>query len=255
VWIDLDVHLVIRLNIENIKTLKKQATGQSAVVVRQNAGFFAENDWYQSNQGRLAMYRLIAQSAAQEVTTANRILDIGNGGIFIFPIGHIPRVEAIDIFVDASFSLRYPDVDWRQMSVLDLDDDDKFDTIIAINCLHHVIGRDVAQCYQNLNRIFEVTFRALQPGGKLVVLESTVFRWFLTIYKPIFSTLLKLWPLSHPPTFQYHSRDIDLAAASAGFKLGETTWIPKTGNIMTLGIELPGWLAPIRVGKFVYRKP
>jgi SAM-dependent methyltransferase len=201
------------------------------------------------------MYRLIAESAAQEVKTANRILDIGNGGIFIFPIDHIPRVEAIDLFVDESFSVRYPDVHWRKMSVLELDDDEKFDTIIAINCLHHVIGKDAAQCYQNLNRIFEVTFRALQPEGKLVVIESTVFGWFLTMYKLIFPILLKLWPLSHPPTFQYHYRDIDRAADSAGFKSGETTWIPKIGNVMTLGVELPAWLIPIRVGKFVYKKP
>ena len=33
------------------------------------------------------------------------------------------------------------------------------------------------------------------------------------------------------------------------------TWIPKIGNIMTLGLELPAWLTPIRVGEFVYQKP
>jgi hypothetical protein len=235
--------------------MKKHEAGQSNTAIRKNAEFFAENDWYKSNQGRLEIYRLIAESAAQEVRTATRILDIGNGGIFIFPIDHIPHVEAIDLFVDESFSVRHPEVHWRKMSVLELDDDQKFDTIIAINCLHHVIGRNAAQCYQNLNRIFEVTFRALQPEGKLVVIESTVFGWFLTMYKPIFPILLKLWPLSHPPTFQYHYRDIDRAAASAGFESGETTWIPKVGNIMTLGLELPAWLIPIRVGKFVYRKP
>jgi SAM-dependent methyltransferase len=235
--------------------MKKNEAGQSNTAIRKNADFFAENDWYKSNQGRLEIYRLIADSAAQEVKTANRILDVGNGGIFVFPIDHIPHVEAIDLFVDKSFSVRHPDVHWRQMSVLDLEDEDKYDTIIAINCFHHVIGKNVPQCYENLTRIFEVTFRALQPGGKLVAIESTVFGWFLKMYKPLFPILLKLWPLSHPPTFQYHYRDIDRAADSAGFPPGETTWIPKTGNIMTLGVELPARLTPIRVGKFVYRKP
>jgi SAM-dependent methyltransferase len=235
--------------------MKKQEAGQSNSAIRKNADFFAENDWYKSNQERLATYRLIAESAAHELKTANRILDIGNGGLFAFPIDHIARVEAIDLFVDKSFSDQHPDVLWREMSVLDLQDEDKYDTIIAINCLHHVIGKNVAQCYENLARIFEVTFRALQPEGKLVVIESTVFGWFLTMYKPIFPILLKLWPLDHPPTFQYHYRDIDRAADSAGFSPGRTTWIPKSGNIMTLGVELPAVLAPIRVGKFVYRKP
>jgi hypothetical protein len=235
--------------------MKKQEAGQSNAAIRKNADFFAGNDWYKSNQGRLETYRLIAESAAHEVKTAHRVLDIGNGGIFIFPIDHIPRVEAIDLFVDQSFSDRHPDVLWRKMNVLDLKDEDKYDTIIAINCLHHVIGKNVAQCYENLARIFEVTFRALQPEGKLVVIESTVFNWFLTIYKPLFPILLKLWPLNHPLTFQYHCGDIDRAADTAGFRPGNTTWIPKLGNIMTLGVELPAWLTPIRVGKFVYRKP
>lgn len=112
-----------------------------------------------------------------------------------------------------------------------------------------------SKCYKNLDRIFKVIFRALQPEGKLVVIESTVPDWFLRIYKPIYPSLLKLWPLSHPPTFQYHYRDLDRAADSSGFKDGEMTWIPKVGNIMTLGVEVPAWLTPIRVGKFVYRKP
>jgi SAM-dependent methyltransferase len=235
--------------------MKKQEAGQSSAAVRKNADFFAGNDRYKSSQGRLQTYRLIAESAAHEVKNADRILDIGNGGIFLFPIDHISRVEAIDLFVDKSFSVRHPDVHWRKMSVLDLKDEDKYDTIIAINCLHHVIGRNVSQCYENLTRIFDVTFRALQPDGKLVVIESTVFAWFLTMYKPIFPILLKFWPLNHPPTFQYHCRDIERAADMAGFGPGNTTWIPKSGNIMTLGVELPAWLTPIRVGKFVYRKP
>ena len=235
--------------------VKKSEAGQCNATIRKNVDFFAENDWYRSNQGRLATYRLIAESAAHEVKKANRILDIGNGGIFAFPIDHISRVEAIDLFVDKTFSIRHPDVHWRKMSVLDLKDEDEYDTIIAINCLHHVIGRNVAQCYENLTRIFEVTFRALQQGGKLVVIESTVCGWFLKMYKPIFPVLLKLWPLSHPPTFQYHYREIERAADSAGFRPGKTTWIPKTGNIMTLGAELPARLMPIRVGKFVYMKP
>jgi SAM-dependent methyltransferase len=235
--------------------MKKNEAGQSNAAMRKNADFFAENDWYKSNQGRLEIYRLIADSAAQEVQTANSVLDIGNGGIFIFPIDHIPHIEAIDLFVDESFSARYPEVRWRKMSVLDLDDNNKFDTIVLTNCLHHVVGKNVQQCYQNLSRIFELTFRALQPEGKLVVIESTVPNWFLRVYKPIFPILLKLWPLSHPPTFQYHYRDLDRAADSSGFENGRRTWIPKVGNIMTLGMEIPAWLTPIRVGKFVYRKP
>jgi SAM-dependent methyltransferase len=229
--------------------------GQNEEALRKNAAFFAENDWYKSNQNRLETYRLIAESASHEVESAKALLDVGNGGVFIFPIDHIPHVEAIDLFVEESFSQRYPKVRWRAINVLDFNDEDRFDTIIAINCLHHVVGSDVAQCYRNLALTFSVMFRALQGGGKLVLLESTVPAWFLRIYKPLYPVLLKIWPWTHPPTFQYHFRDIQATALKTGFERVEMAWIPKMGNIMTLGFEVPGWLSPIRIGKFVYRKP
>jgi SAM-dependent methyltransferase len=141
------------------------------------------------------------------------------------------------------------------MNILDLNDRDRFDTVIAINCLHHVVGNNVAQCYHNLSRILATIFQALETGGKLILLESTVPAWFSAIYKPLYPLLLKIWPLKHPPTFQYHFREIQQAALQAGFERVELAWIPKIGNIMTLGFEVPGWLSPIRIGKFVYRKP
>jgi SAM-dependent methyltransferase len=230
-------------------------TAQNLQSLEKNASFFAGNEWYKSNQDRLETYRLIAESASHEVEGAEHLLDIGNGGVFIFPIDRIPHVEAIDVFAEESFSARYPAVKWRAMNVLDLEDESRFDIVIAINCLHHVIGNSVAQCYQNLNRIFEAVAKAVKPGGKVVLIESTVPAWFLWIYKPIFMILLKLWPLKHPPTFQYHFREIQSAAKRAGLQQVELALIPKVSNIMTLGLEVPGWMSPIRIGKFVFRKP
>jgi SAM-dependent methyltransferase len=241
--------------ISQLAGMNSSDVGQNEEALRKNATFFAENDWYKANQTRLETYRLIADAATHEVETARRLLDIGNGGIFIFPIEHIPYVEAIDLFVEQSFSQRYPTVHWRAMNILELEDRERFDTVIAINCLHHVVGSNVGQCYQNLARIMAVIFRVLEPEGKLALIESTVPSWFLRIYKPIYPLLLKMWPLNHPPTFQYNFRDIDAAATKAGFKRVEMAWVPKIGNIMSLGFEVPGWISPIRIGKFVYRKP
>src|ERR1700677_4756888 len=133
--------------------MNSSEVGQNNETLRKNAVYFAENHWYKSNQIRLETYRMIADAAAHEVETAQSLLDIGNGGVFIFPIEHIPHVEAVDVFVEDSFSQRYPKVRWRAMNILDLEDRERFDTVIAINCLHHVVGSNVSQCYQNLSRI------------------------------------------------------------------------------------------------------
>jgi len=227
---------------------------QIEVAARKNAEFFADNEWYRSNQSRLEHYRLVANSAAHETERSQRLLDIGNGGIFIYPIDHIPSVEAVDIFVEESFRDRYPHVRWRQLSILELDYENEFDTVVVISCLHHIIGKSVRDCYLNLRTSLAGIYRSLQPGGKLVLLESTVPSWFLGPYKIVFPLLIKIWPLQHPPTFQFHFREIRDTAFSVGFHDVEFSWIPKIGNLMTLGAEVPVWISPARIGKFVFQK-
>jgi SAM-dependent methyltransferase len=233
---------------------KEPQARQSELAAQKNAEFFGDNEWYKKTQSQLELYRLIANSVAHETEQSRRLLDIGNGGIFIYPIDHIPSVEAVDIFVEASFPARYPNVRWRQLSILELDYENEFDTVVVINCLHHVVGKSVKDCYANLRSSLSGIYRALQPNGKLVLLESTVPSWFLCPYKVIFPLLLRVWPLKHPPTFQFHFRDIRDVARLAGFREVEFSWVPKTGNLMTLGVEVPGWVSPIHVGKFVFRK-
>ena len=67
--------------------------------------------------------------------------------------------------------------------------------------------------------------------------------------------LVAIWPLKHPPTFQFHFRDILEAASRAGFEVREFCWVPKTSDVMTLGFRVKRWMTPIQVGKFVLIKP
>lgn len=227
---------------------------QSAKSVTKNQDFFANNDLYKSLQSELELYQFIAKSAAHETTRARRLLDIGNGGVFIFPIDHIPEVEAIDIFVEEDFRIRYPTVKWSQMSALDMNFDRPFDTAIAINTLHHVIGNSVKSTYANLDRIMKEVARNLEPNGRFILLESTVPAWFIAPYKVLFPLLVRIWPLQHPPTFQFYFQDILASAQRAGLTLDEFCWIPKTSGFMTLGFHVRPWMSPIRMGKFVFSK-
>jgi SAM-dependent methyltransferase len=228
---------------------------QDQLIAAKNQAFFADNDWYKTTQQHLELYRAIAASATHETAQARRLLDIGNGGVFIFPIAHIPEVEAIDIFVEDSFAERYPGVTWRQMSALDMQFERPFDTVIAINTLHHVIDSSVAGTYANLNRVLSGVAANLEPHGRFVLIESTVPRWFLAPYKRLFPLLVHFWPLTHPPTFQFHWRDIARAAEAQGLRLREFCFIPKTSDVMTLGYQVKSWMTPIQVGKFVFEKP
>jgi hypothetical protein len=158
------------------------------------------------------------------------------------------------VFVEPAFATRYPTVNWTQMSALEMHFDRPFDTIVAINTLHHIVDRSVAGTYANLQTVFAGVEAHLESHGRFVLIESTVPRWFLAIYKPLFPALLALWPLRHPPTFQFHFRDILRAAEQRGLVLREFCWIPKTSDVMTLGFRVKSWMTPIVVGKFVFEK-
>ena len=234
--------------------LSPQSAGQNKIALEKNRSWFTDNDWYKSVQQELEVYRLIALCAARETSASRRLLDIGNGGVFTYPISHIPEVVAIDIFIEESFSARYPGVQWVQMSALEMQFDQSFDTIIEINALHHIIGDSVHATYQNLDRFLAGVARNLETGGKAVLIESTVPRWFLAPYKLMFTVLLKLWPLAHPPTFQFHFREILQSAARHGLKLAEFCWVPKISDVMTFGARIKPWMTPVQIGKFVFFK-
>jgi cyclopropane fatty-acyl-phospholipid synthase-like methyltransferase len=225
---------------------------QDASAVARNAEFFADNERYKQTQKQLEIYRLIALSAAHETEYARALLDIGNGGLFEYPIAHIPRVVAIDIFVEHDFVVRYPGVEWRQMSALDMEFSERFDTVLAVNALHHIVGSTVGATYANLREMMKRVHACLADDGMVVIIESTMPRWFVGFYSLIFGLLLKVWPLTHPPTFQFYFRDIIKAAESAGLELRELTFIPKTSDFMFLGWQIKRWMAPIQVAKFVF---
>jgi len=228
---------------------------QNSKAFAKNQSFFTDNDSYKQSQQQLETYRFIAMSAAAAVKGTRRLLDVGNGGVFIFPIDDIPEVVAVDIFIEDSFAKRYPTVKWIQASALEMNFENEFDTVLEINTLHHIIGSTVRQTYKNLDTFFKNSRRALEPGGRFVVMESTVPRWFLIPYKAIFPALVRLWPLSHPPTYQFHYRDLLSAARANNFELGEFCWVPKTSDVLTLGFRVKPWMTPARMVKMVFVKP
>jgi cyclopropane fatty-acyl-phospholipid synthase-like methyltransferase len=229
-----------------------EKAGQELGARQKNAAFFADNDSYKAAQKRLETYRHIAFAASHETVASQALLDIGNGGVFEYPIDHIGRIVALDVFVERDFAERYPHVEWRQISVLDMDFREHFDTVIAINTLHHIVGTSVRATYANLAEFMKRTAGCLCEDGKLVIIESTMPKWFVRLYGLFYPLVLALWPLSHPPTFQFHFRDILNAAEQAGLGLREFTWIPKTSDVLFLGWQLKGWMVPIRIGKFVF---
>ena len=52
--------------------------------------------------------------------------------------------------------------------------DNTFDCVLQQNVLHHVTGRSPRENHANMRRCVAEMYRVLEPGGKAVVIESTV---------------------------------------------------------------------------------
>jgi hypothetical protein len=56
-----------------------------------------------------------------------------------------------------------------------------FDTAIALNTSHHIIGSSVESTYANLREFMNGGRACLEDEGKLVFIESTMPRWFVRL--------------------------------------------------------------------------
>jgi SAM-dependent methyltransferase len=226
----------------------------SQATVATNAAWFQDNDHYAEAQTRLACYRNIQRIVEREVRGAGEVLDIGNGGFFNYDTSITDHVTALDLFLHDGPGPT-PNSTFRKGSFLDLPFPDlSFDCAIQQNVFHHVTGRSVRANHDNMRRCLTEMFRVLRPGGKAVVIESTVGPLFYQFERLAYRPLLWLKRGGHPVTFQYTPRQLLNAGAAVGFELDEFSLIPRGWFVLQLGHIWPSALTPAKPVKIVFRK-
>jgi SAM-dependent methyltransferase len=223
--------------------------------VSSNIQWFNENDHYMETQSKLACYQYIQKIVEREIRGEGDVLDVGNGGFFNYDTTLARHVTAVDLFVQDGPGPR-PNCTFRNGSFLDLPfTDTSFDCVVEQNVLHHVTGRTIAENHQNLNQCISEMHRCLRPGGKALIIESTVgplfycFEWLA--YRP--AAFVKRG--GHPVTFQFTPTQIMRAAQKAGFDIEEFTYVPRGTFLLQMGYRWPSFLTPAKPIKLVLRRP
>jgi SAM-dependent methyltransferase len=222
--------------------------------VAENRLWFQDNDHYIQSQCQLECYQHIQKIVEREVRGTEHVLDIGNGGFFNYDTALAGHVTAVDLFLEDGPGST-PNSTFRQGSFLDIPfADGSFDCVLQQNVFHHVTGRTVAQNHANLRQCLSEMARCLCPGGKAVVIESTVgplfnaFEWL--VYRPA----LFLKRGGHPITFQYTPHQLIRAAQDCGLRLEEFTYVPRGWFILQFGVRWPSCLTPARPVKLIFRR-
>jgi hypothetical protein len=105
-----------------------------------------------------------------------------------------------------------------------------------------------------MKRCVAEMYRVLRPGGKAVVIESTVGAWFHLIECALYAPALWVKRGGHPVTFQFTARHVIRAATECGFEVEEFTFIPRGAFVLQFGRTWPAALTPVRPIKLVLRK-
>jgi SAM-dependent methyltransferase len=219
-----------------------------------NARWFADNDRYIESQSRLEHYRHIHRMVVHELRGVGRLLDVGNGGFFNYDPGLAEHVTAVDLFL-AEGPGPFPNTAFRRGSLLDLPcPDQSFGCVLMQNVFHHVTGRSVAENHRNLQRGMREIHRCLEPGGKAIVIESTVGRLFYGFERLVYRPALAVKTGGHPVTFQFTAPQLIAAAGDCGFELEEWSYVPRGRYVLQFGYTWPTLLTPARTVKLLLRR-
>jgi SAM-dependent methyltransferase len=214
-----------------------------------NATWFKGNHNYQQEVLKLEIYRNARLSIERELEGCRSLLDIGNGGFFNYDISKIQQVVALDLFIDEENPPS--NVEFVQADAMEFQIDRTFDRIIMQNVIHHIPGLSPDEAVRNLHALMASCRRHLAKDGRLIVVESTVPRWFNIFERMVFQALLKMWCFSHPLTFQHTASDLRTSALRTGFKVLDYTIIPKGPYVLQFGIKVPSFTTPVQLLKIV----
>jgi SAM-dependent methyltransferase len=233
-------------------------TGQDATSVKQNAEFFAR-DKHGRDAAELDTYRLIREAITLEVAGADQLLDIGNGGVFEYDTSKVKSIVAVDLFLDQVPASQFPaNVTARRGDALDLDEGDaSYDLVLEALLYHHLVGTRPRDSIDNVRRAVTEAERVLRPGGRLVVAESCVPRWFYGFERVMFRPLVAL---ARTPLLGGHPAVLQLPFGLLQALIGERLEIERAyripmGRWLTqFGRRWPTALTPARAVIVVARK-
>jgi SAM-dependent methyltransferase len=219
-----------------------------------NIEWFKDNDHYEESQSQLECYQNIRRVVERELRGVRRLLDVGNGGFFNFDVALVDHVTAVDLFLPEGPG-PFTNTTFRPGSLLELPfPDQSFDCVLQQNVLHHVTGRSAAENHANMNRCLREMYRCLEPGGKAVIIESTVNPLFNLFERMVFRLALYIKRGGHPVTYQFTAHQIIQGAEACGFTVEEFTLIPRGPYVLQFGYKWPSLLTPARPIKLILRR-
>lgn len=226
------------------------STRQEETAVERNREFFAGERW-QQQISEIDTYRLIRTAIEAELTGTGRLLDVGNGGVFEYDPALVDSIVAVDLFLSEVPAQHFPaNVIARDGDALALDEpDETYDAVLHSFLYHHLVGDTAGALIENVRCAISEAERVLKPGGRLIVPEGCVPRWFYGFERLAFRLLVELskTPLlgGHPATILLPFDDV-VTLVGEKLNVERAQRIPVGRWVSHFGRRWPAMLTPAR---------
>ena len=221
-----------------------------------NARYFDAWKDYQQLVGSIDTYDATTRALVGELR--GRVVDVGSGGVVNYDCRDITDLVLIDISTEYLEHVTLPAVAVPKTGsavALPLADG-AHDGLLMQMLVHHLAESDYRTTRIRVQTAFNEAHRVLQPGGKVVVIESVVNRCFELAERLSFGLTRRVLRLiGHPMVFQWTPASLCAFARTAGFTDLRATRIPRGRWMIFLGHRWPTLLVPVSMYKIVATKP
>ncbi len=217
-------------------------------VEKKNIEFFSSNSEYQKNIATIDTYKILYSEITDFIKSSDRLLDIGHGGSFDYDTSKVKEITGLDLDKMIDINNLPKNINLIEGSVLNIPKNVKnFDTTLVVMLLHHLVGNNVSENLENLDKCLQQIRKTLINNGKLIIVESCVPKWFYLIEKLLFkptSFLIKKF-MKHPPAFQFTQEILDKYLKKNNYKNINFKKVKQGKFILQYGIKFPTFLTPV----------
>lgn len=189
------------------------------------------------------------------------VLDIGNGGVINYDHKRLAQLDCGDLVVSMQASKKYsafPNIRFFQADILDLADipSSHYDAVVIQCVIHHLAGESFSSSCERVNAAVAECLRVLKPGGRLLVIESTVAGWFETVERALYPLMQAFFLLCRfGRVYQFSQKSLQrLFTQVSGASLLSSEKVEVGPHIWIMGKRVPTRATPCGAAFFVLQK-
>lgn len=206
-------------------------------------------------------YRNSGELLSRQLSSGDIVLDIGNGGVINYNHRELARLDCADLCVSQTAINKYhteKHIHFMRTDVTNMTEmaSDTYDVVILQALIHHLAGATLKETHRRVRAAISECCRVLKPGGKLLVMESTVKPWFNGVEKALYPIMELFFAICRfGYVYQFSPEGLcKLLSDMPGLQMQSSEPVDVGPHVWIMGKKIPTKITPCGVTFFVLKK-